>query len=148
MTIALTLLHILVSLSLILIVLLQAGKGADIGAAFGAGSSQTMFGSRGAATFLQKATAVAAITFMLTSMALTYASNKSRSQSVTERGGAKSPGSQAPAGALPGAPVTPVAPGRPAPSTPAPGPQGKATGPVSIPTMPATPTAPAPSGKK
>jgi preprotein translocase subunit SecG len=148
MTIVLTLLHILVCLTLILIVLLQAGKGADIGAAFGAGSSQTMFGSRGAATFLQKATAAAAITFMLTSMALTYTVNKSRSQSVAEKGGAKAPASQAPAGALPGSPVTPVSPGRPAPSTPAPKTQGKAAGPVSTPAAPAAPAAPAPSGKK
>jgi preprotein translocase subunit SecG len=148
MTIVLTLLHILVSLALIFIVLLQTGKGADIGAAFGAGSSQTMFGSRGAATFLQKATAAAAITFMLTSMALTYTVNKSRSHSVAEKGGAKAPASQAPTGALPGSPVTPVSPGRSAPSTPAPKSQGKAAGPVSTPAAPAAPAAPAPSGKK
>ena len=144
MTIALTLLHILVSVTLILIVMLQAGKGADIGAAFGAGSSQTMFGSRGAATFLQKLTAAAAITFMLTSIALTYASNKSRTQSVIDQGGPKAPTSQAPAGALPGAPVTPAVP---APSIPTPGPQGKASG-GTAPAAPAAPVAPTPSGNK
>ena len=61
MTIVLTIIHIAVSLVLIGIVLLQAGKGAEIGAAFGAGASQTMFGSRGSATIFHKATAVAAI---------------------------------------------------------------------------------------
>jgi preprotein translocase subunit SecG len=56
---------------MILVVLLQAGKGANMGAAFG-GSSQTVFGSSGAGTFLGKMTASVAIIFMLTSLALTY----------------------------------------------------------------------------
>lgn len=63
--------HILVCLSLITIVLLQTGKGANMGAAFG-GSSQTVFGSSGAGTFLGKLTAGVAIVFMLTSLTLTY----------------------------------------------------------------------------
>jgi preprotein translocase subunit SecG len=58
-------LHILVCVALILIVLLQAGKGAEMGAAFG-GASQTIFGSAGAMGFLSKLTAVAAIIFMIT----------------------------------------------------------------------------------
>ena len=75
----LIILHIIVCLVLILIVLLQAGKGADMGAAFG-GSSQTVFGSSGAGTFLGKMTAGVAILFMLTSLALTYsASHKTSS---------------------------------------------------------------------
>jgi preprotein translocase subunit SecG len=75
----LIILHILVCLVLILIVLLQAGKGANMGAAFG-GSSQTVFGSSGAGTFLGKLTAAIAIIFMLTSLTLTYtASHRSSS---------------------------------------------------------------------
>ncbi|MDI6742818.1 MAG: preprotein translocase subunit SecG, partial [Smithella sp.] len=71
--------HILVCLSLITIVLLQSGKGANMGAAFG-GSSQTVFGSSGAGTFLGKLTAGVAIVFMLTSLTLTYtAANRSSS---------------------------------------------------------------------
>ena len=66
-----TILHILACLILIMIVLLQAGKGANMGAAFG-GSSQTVFGSSGAGTFLGKLTAAVAIIFMLTSLTLTY----------------------------------------------------------------------------
>lgn len=61
--------HIIVCIFLIFIVLIQSSKGAEIGAAFG-GSSQTLFGSRGAATFLSKLTTVAAIVFMLTSLTL------------------------------------------------------------------------------
>jgi len=61
--------HIIVSFFLITIVLLQGGKGAELGAAFG-GSSQTLFGSRGAATFLSKITTVTAIAFMVTSLTL------------------------------------------------------------------------------
>lgn len=70
MTTVLIIIHVIVCLALIFIVLLQKGKGADIGAAFG-GSSQTVFGSSGAAPFLAKVTAAAAILFMLTSLGLT-----------------------------------------------------------------------------
>ena len=68
--------HIIVCIALILIILLQSGKGADIGAVFGGGSSQTVFGSTGAATFLSKVTIVAAVVFMLTSIILTYFSGR------------------------------------------------------------------------
>lgn len=74
----LIIIHILASFFLISVVLLQSGKGAEIGAAFG-GSSQTLFGSRGAATFLNKLTTVAAVVFMLTSLALTMVTTKSSS---------------------------------------------------------------------
>lgn len=66
-----TILHIFASVVLVLVVLLQAGKGANMGAAFG-GSSQTVFGSSGAGTFLGKLTAGVAIIFMITSLVLTY----------------------------------------------------------------------------
>jgi preprotein translocase subunit SecG len=75
MTVFLTILHIIVCITLILIVLLQAGKGANMGAAFG-GSSQTVFGSSGAGTFLGKLTAAVAIIFMLTSITLTYTASR------------------------------------------------------------------------
>ncbi len=61
--------HILVCFFLISIVLLQSGKGAELGAAFG-GSSQTLFGSRGAATFLNKLTTIVAVVFMISSLIL------------------------------------------------------------------------------
>ncbi len=75
MTILLIIVHVLVSLFLIAVVLLQSGKGAEIGAAFG-GSSQTLFGSRGAASFLSKMTTGAAIAFMLTSLVLAVVTAK------------------------------------------------------------------------
>jgi len=79
----LSLLHIFVCIALILIVLLQAGKGASIGAAFG-GASQTIFGSPGAAGFLTKITTVAAILFMMTSIFLTMISAQRASTIVEE----------------------------------------------------------------
>jgi preprotein translocase subunit SecG len=71
----LVIVHVAVSLALILVVLLQVGKGQSIGAAFGgAGSSQTFFGSRGPATFLSRLTTISAAVFMLTSLGLAYIS--------------------------------------------------------------------------
>jgi preprotein translocase subunit SecG len=71
MILGLTIIHVLVCFALILIVLLQTGKGSDMGAAFG-GASQTLFGSSGPATFLNKITTVAAVVFMITSLVLAY----------------------------------------------------------------------------
>jgi preprotein translocase subunit SecG len=75
MTTLLLIIHVIVCLMLIAIVLLQSGKGAELGAAFG-GSSQTLFGSRGAATFLSKLTTIAAIVFMITSLTLAVVTAK------------------------------------------------------------------------
>ena len=71
MNVIVTFIHIIVCVILILVVLLQAGKGANMGAAFG-GSSQTVFGSSGAGTFLGKMTTIVAAIFMLTSLTLSY----------------------------------------------------------------------------
>lgn len=81
---AIIIIHILVCIALILIVLLQAGKGAEMGAAFG-GASQTIFGSAGAMGFLSKLTTVAAIIFMITSLILTFSSTKRASTVIKER---------------------------------------------------------------
>ncbi len=78
MTVLLVILHVLVCLFLIFVVLLQRGKGAEMGAAFG-GSSQTLFGSRGASTFLSKLTTVSAVLFMITSLSLTMVTTKTTS---------------------------------------------------------------------
>ena len=67
-----TALHVFLCLALISVVLLQHGKGADIGAAFGGGSSNTVFGARGAGNFLTKLTTGCVILFMLTSVTLGY----------------------------------------------------------------------------
>jgi preprotein translocase subunit SecG len=76
--------HILVCFALIMIVLLQAGKGAEMGAAFG-GASQTIFGSAGAMGFLSKLTTIAAVIFMITSLLLTFTSTKRASTVMKER---------------------------------------------------------------
>lgn len=70
-------LHIAVAVFLILVVLLQTGKGAEMGAAFG-GSSQTLFGGGGPAGFMAKLTTAAAVCFMLTSLGLAYVSSGNR----------------------------------------------------------------------
>jgi preprotein translocase subunit SecG len=81
MHLIIVLLHVSACFALIVIVLLQKGKGASMGAAFG-GSSQTVFGSTGAASFLQKITTGAAIVFMLTCLTLAYQSGKGRKTSI------------------------------------------------------------------
>ena len=98
--------HVIVSLALVSIVLLQHGKGAGIGAAFG-GSSQTVFGSTGAAPFLAKLTAIVAILFMCTSLGLTF---MGRQQAPSVMQGAGKPAATQPA------PATPAA-GRPGPTS-------------------------------
>jgi preprotein translocase subunit SecG len=70
MTIVLVVLHVIISVFLILVVLVQQGKGADLAGAFGGGGSQTAFGARGATTLLHKLTTGFFIAFVLTSMAL------------------------------------------------------------------------------
>jgi preprotein translocase subunit SecG len=82
MSVFLIILHVGVCIALIMIVLLQTGKGADMGAAFGGGSSQTLFGSSGASTFLSKATTFVAILFMVTSLTLAYLSGNTTGRSI------------------------------------------------------------------
>lgn len=78
-----TIIHIIVSILMVLVVLLQAGKGASVGATFG-GSSQTIFGSRGAGTFLSRLTTAAAIIFMISSLSLSYLSKERSAKSVVD----------------------------------------------------------------
>jgi preprotein translocase subunit SecG len=110
MTTIITIIHILACVTLILIVLLQAGKGANMGAAFG-GSSQTVFGSGGAGTFLGKLTAAVAIIFMLTSISLTYTASKKTSGVMD--------GASAPATRQTVPAAKPAIPPAPAPAAPA-----------------------------
>jgi len=115
MTVLLIIIHVLVSLFLIGVVLIQSGKGAEMGASFGAASSHTIFGSRGPGSFLGKLTTGAAILFMITSFSLAFVgSNKGGSSVIPEQTEAPVlPQSPAPdakqipqaAPAVPGAPV-------------------------------------------
>lgn len=115
--------HIVVCVALIMIVLLQTGKGADMGAAFGGGSSQTLFGSTGASTFLSKATTGAAIIFMFTSLVLAYLSSHRTADSIIqgtpapiEQPAPATPGESAPQESSDQAPSVPAAQGQTAPA--------------------------------
>ena len=112
MVIALTILHVLMCFAIIAIVLLQSGKGADIGSAFGGAGSQAVFGSMGTPTLLGKITTAVAIVFTLTSFSLALLGGERAGSVVRE-----------PATAAPSAPSAPAspAPTTPAPPAPAPG---------------------------
>jgi preprotein translocase subunit SecG len=79
---AITIVHILSAIALVLIVLLQTGRGSEIGAAFGSGASQTLFGSSGSSGFMTRITTVVVVLFMLTSLVLAIMYSKGRSVPV------------------------------------------------------------------
>jgi preprotein translocase subunit SecG len=85
MTVLLVIIHVIVSLFLILVVLVQQGKGADLAGAFGGGGSQTAFGARGATTLLHKLTTIFFALFVLTSMALAIMQARPRSSVMSGR---------------------------------------------------------------
>jgi preprotein translocase subunit SecG len=124
--------QVISALSIIGLVLVQHGKGADMGAAFGSGASGSLFGASGSSNFLSKSTAVAAAIFFASTLALAYFGNTRSSGpdgGVMER--VTVPSSNAPAtGAGAGIPVT-----APAPAAPA----------ADVPVLPATQAAPAPA---
>jgi preprotein translocase subunit SecG len=84
MEFAVWIVHVLVAIALVGLVLLQHGKGADMGAAFGSGASGSLFGASGSANFLSRTTAVLAALFFLTSMSLTYFAGKSHAPVVAK----------------------------------------------------------------
>ena len=120
MTIVLTVFHVLFALCLMLVVLIQAGKGSDIGAAFGGGASNTMFGPRGATTVLHKITAGLAAGFMFTSLLLAVLAGQPATRSIIRD---DAPGPAAPAG---GAPAPAKAGETKAPAAPPPAPPAAA----------------------
>jgi preprotein translocase subunit SecG len=109
MIIALTVLHVLMCFAIIAIVLLQAGKGADIGSAFGGAGSQAVFGSMGTPTVLGKITGAVAIVFTITSFSLALLGGERSSSVVREPAPASAP-------VAPAAPSTPTAPAAPTPA--------------------------------
>jgi preprotein translocase subunit SecG len=117
MTTVIVAIHVVVCLALISIVLLQHGKGAGIGAAFG-GSSQTVFGSTGAAPFLAKLTAAVAILFMLTSLTLTFLGRQKEASVMEKLKTTPATQQKVPVPAAPAKPAAKPAP-TPAPTAPA-----------------------------
>ena len=106
-------LHILAAVGIVVLVLLQHGKGADMGAAFGSGSAGSLFGSAGAANFLSRTTAVLAAVFFATSLGLTYFS------AAPHKSGGVTQSIEAPAAPKADAKsATPVAPSAPVPAVP------------------------------
>ena len=138
-------LHILVSLALIIIVLLQHGKGAEMGASFGSGGSQSVFGAGGGNTFMSKLTTSAAVIFMLTSLTLAYLGGHTGTSSIMpSKSAAPKPA------AMPGTPVsgTPAPQGTTAPAQKAPTQTVPASPAAAKPVTPAPqPAAPAPQKK-
>jgi preprotein translocase subunit SecG len=117
MGLALAIVHILVCFLLIMIVLLQTGKGADIGAAFGGGSSQTLFGSAGPAGFFTKITTAVAVIFMVTSIGLAYMySHRTGGSAVKDTRPPKSAPAPPPAPVEKGTPIQPAPQQAPAPA--------------------------------
>jgi preprotein translocase subunit SecG len=116
MTIAITMLHIVVSFFMIAVVLLQSGKGAEMGASFGSSGSQSVFGAGGGTTFLSKMTTGAAVIFMLTSLTLAYISGQPSSSSIMSnksKPAAVVPAQQAPSAPAQAAPTAPAVPVQP-----------------------------------
>src|SRR5687767_1988020 len=115
MDIVILVFHILAALGIVGLVLIQHGKGADVGAAFGSGSAGSVFGSSGSANFLSRATAVLALVFFITSLALSYLSSRKPDAGgvMTEPVTAPSLPAQVPGPA-------PAAPAAPAPKSSAP----------------------------
>jgi len=141
MTIFLTVLHVLACLFLIVIVLLQRGKGAEMGAVFGGGAGATVFGSRGAGNFLTRMTTAAAVVFMFTSLTLAYRAQDRAGASLFE-GEANAPKKESPFEA-------PAAPKSEAPGAfeevPAPNPEAGA--PAAQSAAPSAPEKPAPAAQ-
>ncbi|MEO5331279.1 MAG: preprotein translocase subunit SecG [Magnetococcus sp. YQC-5] len=154
MTLILTVLHILVCISLVFVVLLQKGSGADMGAAFG-GSSQSLFGARGSGDFLSKLTAGLATIFMITSLTLAFFTTRPSGTSVMDKAPIATPDKPA-SGKTSDKAETPApakepektesGPPVPAKSTPTkePGAQGAAVPPVPPAANPAKPVPPPP----
>ena len=123
MEILLLVIHVLVGAGVVGLVLLQHGKGADMGAAFGSGSAGSLFGASGSASFLSRATAILATVFFLTSLTLTYlGSQRTETKGVIER--------TRPAEEQKSAPQSIPPTSAPAPSPSAPAPEGSKAGEV------------------
>ena len=143
MYILVLLVHIVVCIFLIIVVLLQSGKAADLAGAFGGMGSQTTFGPRGSATLLSRATTISAVLFMLTSLSLSILATRSAGLGTTVL--EATPAGSAPAKSAPargkGTPVPVQVPGQPMNVTPS----GGKSIPIPVPAPTNQQNAPAPA---
>jgi preprotein translocase subunit SecG len=139
-------LHVLVAIAIVVLVLVQHGKGADMGAAFGTGSAGSLFGSSGAANFLSRSTAVCATVFFLTSLGLTYY-HAPRSSGVTSGIGKSVTTQDAPKKDVDAIPAPNAAPNAAPGTTPAPAADQKAPAPADA-AKAAAPATPAPASQQ
>lgn len=124
--------QVISALAIIGLVLVQHGKGADMGAAFGSGASGSLFGASGSSNFLSKSTAVAAAVFFASTLALAYAgNNRTNTEDEGVMGRVTVPSTQAPATGVPANAGANVPATAPAPAAPAPA--------ADVPTLPAAP---------
>jgi preprotein translocase subunit SecG len=136
--------QILSSLAIISLVLLQQGKGADMGSAFGSGSAGSLFGATGAANFMSRATKWAAVVFFITTIGLAYVANRGNTgqdtgimQNFTQTAPVAPPAGSAVPGVAPTIPATPSVPAAPLNAVP-----GVPAAPA-VPAVPVAPTVPA-----
>jgi preprotein translocase subunit SecG len=133
LTTLLIVVQVIAAISIIVLVLIQHGKGADMGAAFGGGASGSLFGATGSANFLSRSTGAVATVFFLATLGLAYTGSAVK-RPATESGGVM--------GTVPQSPAAPSAPKDiPTPSSPAPQGAAPATAPAPV-APPATPSAP------
>jgi preprotein translocase subunit SecG len=147
----LTVVHLFLAIGLVGLVLIQHGRGADAGAAFGSGASATVFGARGSSSFLSRATAALAALFFITSMVLAYyASQTNEPKGLMEGLNPPAPSAPAPTPQIPSAPV----PAPEKPSTDVPGvpmatpPGGAQQGQPAASDVPMIPPAAEPQGRQ
>ena len=103
-----TIIHVLVAIALVLIVLLQTGRGSEIGAAFGSGASQTLFGSSGTSGFMTRLTTIVVVVFIVTSLLLAIMYSRSAGTSSVRTGPVPMSQGSLPASQAPGAPIVPA----------------------------------------
>jgi preprotein translocase subunit SecG len=145
----LMIIHFFCAASIVALVLLQRGKGAEAGAGFGAGASGTVFGARGASTALSRATAILAAIFMITSLSLAYVGTRKSTPStglLDQFAQPSAPATTAPSGSAGTPPAATTAPVPTAPVSTAPVPAGTTPmprAPGNAPSVPENSTAPA-----
>jgi preprotein translocase subunit SecG len=145
--------QILSSLAIISLVLLQQGKGADMGSAFGSGSAGSLFGATGAANFMSRVTKWAAVVFFISTIGLAYVANrgsKGQDTGIMQNFTQTAPAAPAPGSAVPGvAPIAPAGGAAPSSSAPANAVPGVLTAPAvpgaAVPSV--VPGVPAPAAK-